>query len=82
MIAVNSLIDSLKGSLSNGSRGVTRTGGVFGTSILRYFRNLRKKLSSKYKSSEGWKHFSGSFGSGEGLYKGVMGSASAKETSS
>ena len=82
MIAVNSLIDSLKGSLSNGSKGVTRTGGLFWHDYFEVFLKSSKNSSSKYGSSEGWKPSSGSSGLGEGLSKDVMGLASAEETSS
>jgi len=82
MIAVNSLIDSLRDSLSNGSRGVNGTGGLFWHEYFEVFLNSLKRSSSKYGRFEGWKPSSGSSGSGEGLSKGVMGSALAEETSS
>ena len=44
--------------------------------------NSSNMPSSKYGRSEGWKPSSKTSSSGEGLSKGVMGSASAKETSS
>ena len=81
MIAVNSLIDSLKGSLSNSSRGVTRTGGLFWHEYFEVFPKSLKNSYSKYESSKGWKLSSRSSGLGKGLSKDVMGSASAKETS-
>ena len=46
------------------------------------FLNSLKRPSLKYGRSEGWKPSSGISSSGEGLSKGVMGSTSAKETSS
>ena len=46
------------------------------------FPRSSKKSSSKNERSEGWKPSSRSFGSGEGLSKGITGSAFAEETSS
>jgi len=82
MIAVNYLMDSLRDSLSNGSRGVIGTGGLFWHEYFKVFPNSSKSSSSKYGRSEGWKPSFGSSGSGEGLSKDVMGSALAEETSS
>ena len=75
-------MDSLRDSLSKGSRGVTRTGGLFWQEYFDVFPKSLKSLSSKYGRSEGWKPSFGSSGSGEGLSKDVMGSALAEETSS
>ena len=75
-------MDSLRDSLSNGSRGVTGTGGLFWQEYFKVFPKSLKNWSSKYGRSKGWKPSSESFGSGEGLSKDAMGSASDKETSS
>ena len=78
---VNSLMDSLRGSLSNGSRGVIGTGGLFWHEYFKVFPNSSKSSSSKYGRSEGWKPSFGSSGLGEDFSKDIVGSASAEETS-
>ena len=81
-MAINSLIDSLRNSLSSGSRGVTGTGGLFWYEYFEVFPKSSWNSSSKYGNSEGWKPSFGVSSSGEGLWMGIMGSALAEETSS
>ena len=57
---------------------MTGIGGLF----WHVFPKSLKKSSLKYERSKDWKPSSGSFGSGEGLSRDVMGSALAEETSS
>ena len=80
IIMVNSLMDSLRNSLSIGSQGVTRTGGLFWHEYFEVFPKSSKSSSSKYGRSEGWKPSLGSFGLGEGLSNDAMGSSSTEET--
>jgi hypothetical protein len=79
---VNSLIDSLRDYLSNGSRGVTGTGGLFWHEYFKVFLKSLKKSSLKYIRSKDWKAFSRSSGLGKGLSKNSMGLASTEDTSS
>ena len=81
-MAVNSLMDSLRNSLSRGSRGVTEIGGLFWYEYFEVFPKSSWNSSSKYWNSEGWKPSPRVSGLGEGHWMGAMGSNSAEETSS
>ena len=81
MIVVNSFMDSLRNSLSKGSRGVAGTGGFFWHQYLKVSLKSSKRSSSKHGRSKGWKPSFGSSGSGKGLSKDDMGLALAEKTS-
>jgi hypothetical protein len=82
MIAINSLMGSLRNCSSKGSEGVTRTSGHFWHEYFEVFLNSLKKSSLKYNRFEGWKPSSRSVGLGEGLSKSGTCLALAEETSS
>ena len=81
MIAVNSLMDSLRISLSKGSRGVKGTSGFFWYEYFNVFPKSFNRSFSKNGKSEGWKPSSGSSCLGEDLWIGAIDLASTEETS-